>query len=259
MKIEQIISRDNQRLVNARKVRDGKVPDKIFIEGRRLVEEALRSEIVSEECFFSEDFTDDGLRRAFRGRVFEVPANIFTSIADTDHTQGIVVIAQRPATSSLNLEQKTAMPLVVFLNEINNPSNLGAVIRTAEAAGVGGVMVSKNSADVFSPKALRAAMGSSFRLPYGDNVTFDEAINWAQNEGLTTTAADKRGKESYTSVDWKKPRLLIFGSEAHGLSDEQLTLVDETISIPMTHTVESLNLAVSAGVILFEAKRQNGM
>ena len=257
MRIELITSRDNQRLVNARKIRDGKVADKMFIEGRRLAEEALRSDILIEECFFSDEFDDDKLRNAFHGSVFEVPASLFRSIADTDQPQGVILIAQRPKTGSSVLIAASAVPVVVFLKEINNPSNLGAVIRTAEAAGVAGVIVSNNSADVFSTKALRAAMGSSFRVPIWEGVQFEEAVQWAKDQGLITTAADTLATQFYTNVDWKKPRLLVFGSEAHGLSNDELEKIAEKIAIPLENGVESLNLSVSAGIILFEAKKQN--
>jgi TrmH family RNA methyltransferase len=256
MKIELITSRDNQRLVNARKVRDGRVPGKIFIEGRRLVEEALRSDIAIEECFFSDDFNDNGLREAFHCPAFQVPVKIFHSIADTDQPQGVIVIAARPETSPSESLRLSTAPVVVFLSEISNPSNLGAVIRTAEAAGVAGVIISDNSADVFSTKALRAAMGSSFRVPIWDGVNFDEALKWAKDEGRITTAADTSGNEPYTAIDWTERRLLIFGSEAHGLNEAALEKVDEKITIPMENSIESLNLAVSAGIILFEARRQ---
>src|SRR5436190_7697574 len=258
MKIELITSRDNQRLAHARKVRDGKVPGMMFIEGRRLVEEAIRSDIAIEECFFSDDFGDDGLRGAFHGRVFEVHAKIFRSLADTGQPQGVIVVAKRPESLSFKLVESSAVPVVVFLNEINNPSNLGAVIRTAEAADAAGVIISDNSADVFSPKALRAAMGSSFRLPIWSGVNFDEVIRWANGQSFVKTAADISGEMLYTAVDWTKKRLLIFGSEAHGLRDADLDKVGEKIIIPMGQDVESLNLAVAAGVILFEARRQGG-
>ncbi len=262
VKIERIASRDNARLVYARKVRDGKDRTRIFIEGRRLVEEALRSQIHLEECFISTSF-DRGEIVERLGQlgilVAEVPDRLFSSIADTNSPQGIVVIAKCPETKLSDLENRlasTTVFLVVFLKEINNPSNLGAILRTAEAAGVTGVIVSKNSADVFSPKATRASMGSCFRLPVVPNVTFDEVLDWARTRGLTITGTDLCVNKSYTSIDWQCPRLLIFGSEAHGLDEFESQSIDEKIVIPMENGVDSLNLAVSAGVILFEAKRQ---
>lgn len=258
MRIERITSRENQRLINARKVRDGKVPGRIFVEGRRLVLELLRSQIVVEECFFSEEFDDAEMRSAFHGPTFELPARLLASIADTDQPQGVVVIARSPVETSLKIELSAAsLPVVIFLHEINNPSNLGAVIRTAEAAGAAGVITSTHSADAFSPKALRAAMGSSFRVPIWSDAAFDDVLRWAAERHLVATATGSRAAKSYTTIDWKRPRLLIFGSEATGLAEAQLATVEEVVAVPMENRVDSLNLAVSAGIILYEAKRQN--
>jgi TrmH family RNA methyltransferase len=151
----------------------------------------------------------------------------------------------------------TSVPIVVFLYETNNPSNLGAVIRTAEAAGAAGVIVSTGSADAFSPKAVRAAMGSSFRLPVWTDVDIGEAIGWAAGNKLQTIATTPAATTAHTDVDWTLPSMLLLGSEAHGLPESELRLVDDRIVIEMDKSVESLNLAVACGVILFEARRQN--
>jgi len=260
--IEKITSRDNSRLAAARKVRDGKDRTRIFIEGRRLVEEAVRSELDIDECFVSDGFRGDNLIEAVSrrtSRIVELPERIFGTIVDTNQPQGIVLLARRPETSSDAIESliKSSMtPTVVLLKSVNNPSNLGAILRTAEAAGVAGVITSEGSADAFSPKALRAAMGSAFRLPVWESVAFDDVIEWAKERNFITTATDISASANYTEVNWKLPRLLIFGSEAHGLDESELSVVDETIRIAMSSNVESLNLAVAAGVVLFEAKRQ---
>jgi TrmH family RNA methyltransferase len=261
-KIERITSRNNQRLVNARRVRDGKIANRVFVEGRRLANEALRSGVIINEGFVAEGFRDVELFESIGKRdveVAEIPYRIFRSIADTAQPQGIILIATRPETSSalIDIGLRTAkLPLVIFLKETNNPSNLGAIFRTAEAAGVVGVIVSKNSADVFSPKALRAAMGSSLRLPVWEYAEFDEVLEWAKAAKLTTTMAEALSGVPYIDINWKMPRLLIFGSEAHGFDASELAKIDELTCIPMDNGVESLNLAVSAGIILFEAKRQ---
>jgi TrmH family RNA methyltransferase len=260
---ERISSRDNRRLGNARAVRDGRAKAQIFIEGRRLAEEAIRSGMEIDECFLVEGFADLelGTRTAALGaRVFELPVKLFSSIADTERSQGIILIANRPTTSRKCIESRTRaslLPIVVMLKEINNPSNLGAILRTAEAAGVAGVVISKNSADVFSAKALRSAMGASFRLPVWDEANIDDAFRWGQENGLAVTAADISGATNYLDADWTVPRLLVFGSEAHGLSPADLACVDDRVTIPLDNDVESLNIAVSAGILLFEARRQN--
>jgi TrmH family RNA methyltransferase len=180
-------------------------------------------------------------------------------LSDTKNGQGIVVLADQPATPELEslVPAIGSVPIVLYLKNAGNPSNLGAVIRTAEAAGVAGLMVSPGSTDPYSAKAVRASMGSSFRLPIVKDMEFEDARAWAKKSGLITTAADISAAVGYTVTDWRKPRLLVLGSEAHGLDPSMLDSLDELTLIQMENDVESLNLAVACGIILFEAKRQN--
>lgn len=267
---QKITSRDNARLKLARKVRDGKDDQLIFVEGIRLSGEALRSDLSARECVVSTKALKDErvkiLAAAVIGngiKVSEVSEDIFRTIADTDNPQGIILICDRPGSKRKDFEKRfnfstDSIPVVIFLDEVNNPSNLGAILRTAEAADAAGVIVSKSSADPFSTKATRASMGSVFRLPVWNGVDLGKTVDWAHERGMIVTAADIAGDKVYTHIDWRMPRLLVFGSEAHGLSDNHKKKIEDLISIPISESVESLNLAVSAGVILFEAKRQIG-
>lgn len=260
----KITSRDNQRLKHARQVRDGLVEDLIFIEGWRLVEEVSRSNLKISDIFVSSSAAASERGQALLDKLAnincaEVSDKVFDSLTDTKNAPGIIVICEKPATdkgfSAVDWSAKK-LPLAVVLHRINNPSNLGAILRSCEAVDVAGVIVTKNSADAFSPKALRGAMGASLRLPLWTNADFDAVLHWARERNLISVCADVKAAQSYLEVDWKKPRLLIFGSEAHGLSADEVDKVDERLLIPMDNAVESLNLAVSCGVILFEAKRQ---
>lgn len=261
----KITSRDNQRLKFARKVGGGRIKDAIFVEGLRLAEEVLRAELKIFDVLFTENF-----RQTERGHKFlqnikdkadncaEVSEKIFNSLSDTKNSQGIVIIAAKPETGKSIIEanlRKT--PLFILLHQINNPSNLGAILRTAEAADVSGIILTENSADVFSPKALRGAMGASFRIPVWTNADFFEVLSWSKEKNLISVCADVNAEKSYLEIDWKKPRLLIFGSEAHGLNSKERGEIDESLIIPMENNIESLNLAVSCGIILFEAKRSS--
>ena len=261
----KITSRDNQRLKYARKVRDGDVKDFIFVEGARLAEEVLRSNRKISDVLYTENFAETERGRAFLKQsqnldCAEVSPNIFASLADTKTSQGVIVICEKPKTGKQFIEtillSGTKLPLVIALHRVNNPANLGAILRTAEAAGVAGVIMTANSADAFSPKALRGAMGASLRLALWTDADFFEVTEWAKEKDLTSVCADVKAKKSYLEIDWKTPRLLVFGSEAHGLSAEEKEKIDENLLIPMENGVESLNLAVACGVILFEAKRQ---
>ena len=257
---KRIVSRDNRRLVHARKVRDGREPSEIFIEGRRLAAEALRSDITIRECFVAEDFSDEAIFDSIITNgidVTELPPSLFRSISATEHPQGIVLLAERPMTSLISFDlSELLVPVFVYLHEINNPSNLGAILRSVEASGAAGVFVSTRSADVFSPKALRASMGSAFRLKIAENAVLNEVLVSARSAGFECLAVDNLAKIEYFDVDWKKRHLLVFGSEAHGINEQALSSIGGGIRIPMENSVESLNLAVAAGIVLFEARRQ---
>jgi len=256
---EAIGSGDNRRLINARKVRDGGIRELIFIEGKRLAAEALSADLVIDECLVAESFGKSDLvdQIASKAPVFEVPDKLFKTIVDTTNPQGIVVLALRPKSGFLHRDD---LPLdaspFVFLKDVNNPSNLGAIMRTAEAAGAGGVITSTNSADAFSPKSLRAAMGSAFRMCIEQGITLSKAVEWARSRGIRVVGTDPDDGIDHTANEWSSPTLVIFGSEAHGLTSEEFAMCDASVRISIADGVESLNLAASAAVILFEARRQ---
>src|SRR5688572_4354579 len=187
-----ITSRDNAKLKLARSVRDGRDAELIFVEGVRLVEEAIRSGTEIVHAFVSADINLAGRVPGLPEHVLVEP-KIFHSISDTENSQGIVVLIRRLSSSLDHLAGR----LAVLLHHVNNPSNLGAVVRTAEAAGVVGLITTTGSADAFSPKALRASMGSAFRLPIVERIDFDDAIVWSRERGLVSTAADISGEVSY--------------------------------------------------------------
>lgn len=240
-----------------------------------MCEEAVRSNAGSNinitSVLYTPDFAVEPRSKALlaelKNRGIEgllVPETLLDSVTDTSSPQGIVITAEKPVSNSgvltgaLNgmAAQPGNLPLVLILHEINNPANLGAILRTVEAAGAIGVVITKNSADPFSPKALRGAMGASLRLPVWYGAEFSEAIDWAKQNEMAVACADINGKTSYLDVDWQKPHALVIGSEAHGLTPDEITLCDESFRIPMAEPVESLNAAVAAGIVLFEARRQ---
>jgi TrmH family RNA methyltransferase len=260
----KINSRDNSLLRRARAVRDGKVQDSIFIEGLRLSEEALISGLTIEAVIYSEEIARkeraarliERLGKACK-QVTSASEKLLESISYTKTPQGIVLLAARPAhdEASFKVKQRAA-PLLVILHGINNPVNVGAIMRTAEAAGVTGAIATANSADPFSPKALRGAMGSAFRLPIWLGANFAEVIAWCVDQGVRTVAADAAGSKAFNEIDWRGPCALIVGAESTGLLPEELAAADEAVRIPMAGSVESLNVAVAAGIILYEASRQ---
>lgn len=260
---QSISSKDNRALKLARKVRDGKRPDEIFIEGKRLFDEAVRSGIELEAVFVDErfDVNSADLRAVPAESRYRISSQLMRGIADTENPQGIVAIARRPNSGREAIEKNlehAGTGTVIYLHRINNPANLGAIFRTAEGSGAAGVVISSGSAAAFSPKSLRAAMGSAFRCAIWEGVEPEEAIAWAREKGLRLTATEAEGSRQYTELEWQAPRLLLLGSEAHGLPDEILREADERVAIPLAGDVESLNIAVAAGVLLFAAAATRG-
>lgn len=264
--MQKITSRDNQKLKFARKVRDGRESEFIFVEGVRLAEEFLKSDLQIHECFFSESFFGGERNEKLLKQIsvktdnlFEVSERIFDSLSDTKNSQGLILIGEKPRTINANFDLQNPafqkFPFVILLHEINNPNNLGAVLRTCEAVGISNVILTKNSSDVFSVKALRSAMGASFRLNFRTDADFGNALLWAKENNFSTVCADINSEKNLWEIDWKKPRLIIFGSEAHGLSEDERKQIDEGLIIPMENETESLNLAVSCAVVLYEVKR----
>ncbi len=262
--IRSITSRDNSLLRLARAVRDGKDPDYIFIEGLRLCEEARRSSldleavIVSEELLRKERAAGPIRELAHSSRrAASVSEKLLESISYTKTPQGIVVLARRPESSEARLSagiEKNS--LLVVLHQINNPVNVGAILRTAEAAGAGGVITTRHTSDPFSPKSLRGAMGSAFRLPIWTGPSYEEMIDWCRERKIVTVCADAEASRSHTDFDWTRAAALILGPESTGFTADEMENATQIVRIPMHGAVESLNVSVAAGILLFEAARQ---
>jgi len=261
-----ITSRDNSLLRQARAVRDGKVDELIYVEGLRLADEALRSGLVVDAIIYSDQIArkENAAKliqavSAVAHRTASVSEKLLESISYTKTPQGIVVLAQRPDSSVQRLSEAVdSASLLVILHQINNPVNVGAILRTAEAAGVAGIISTQHTSDPFSPKALRGAMGSAFRLPIWRDVQYPEAIDWCHNRNIPTICTDASGETPYTALDWTLSAALILGPESTGLHESELAAAQKLIAIPMHGAVESLNVSVAAGIVLFEAARQRG-
>jgi TrmH family RNA methyltransferase len=142
------------------------------------------------------------------------------------------------------------------MHRINNPVNVGAILRTAEAAGATGAIATQTTTDPLSPKSLRGAMGSAFRLPVWCGATYDDALSWCMERNIQTICADVHAATGYNEVDWRQPSALILGPESSGLSPEEISAASKAVRIPMRGPAESLNVAVATGILLYEAARQ---
>src|SRR5215472_15416081 len=264
MQLKHISSRDNQLLRRARQVRDGKIAELMFVEGMRLCEEALNSGVTIEAVIVSDQLARKPKSAAMIDRLcragippITTSEKLLESISFTATPQGVVMLARRPfiEAGTFARDQATAALLVV-MHGINNPVNVGAILRTAEAAGATGVVTTRHTSDPFSPKSLRGSMGSAFRLPVWSGATYSDVLQWCRARGIRTICADVGASMPLTDADWTGSSALVLGPESDGLSAAEVAQADQAISIPMQGEVESLNVAAAAAVILFEAARQ---
>jgi TrmH family RNA methyltransferase len=264
MKQEVITSRDNSLLRHTRAVRDGMVEDVIYVEGMRLCEEALTSGLRIHEVIFSDEIARKEKPAELIAklstacdRLVCVSEKLLTYVSYSKTAQGILLLASRPETSAEQFtNNQTDTSLIVVMHRISNPVNLGAILRTSEATGVTGAVATENATDPFAPKALRGAMGAAFRLPIWYRPTYPQVLDWCKQRGVKTVCADLNAPNNYTELDWTGPCALILGPETSGLSPAEIAAADKAVRIPMRKPVESLNVSVAAGVLLYEAARQ---
>ena len=238
----------------------------VLLDGEHLVHEALACDIAVDIAAFSEQQlgnTRSPLARIARdvkkrgGRVLTVSEQILAAMSPVQHPSGVVAIGRaRPADLRVVMSAVTASPLVVVLAGLQDPGNVGAIIRTAAAFGASGVVAIEGSANPFGWKALRGSMGGTFRIPVAARGTVPEVIGAAREKGVRLIAAVPRNGTPLPSVDLRVPTAIVLGGEGGGVSAATLSSVDETVTIPMDAPVESLNVAVAAAVILYEAMRQ---
>lgn len=224
------------------------------VEGWKMYLEAPKNEI--EKVYVSEHFLDkhpEILKEQPHCEV--VQDKIFTAVSDTQTPQGILCIMRQ---KKRNLEDilKKENPFLVFLEDLQDPGNVGTIIRTAEGAGVDGVIMTKNCVDIYNPKTIRSTMGSIYRVPFFVVDAVDEVLKELQVHKIKTYAAHLAGENDYDCEDYTTGTAILIGNEGNGLSDELSGRADCLVKIPMCGQLESLNAAMAAGIFMYEAARQ---
>ena len=172
----------------------------------------------------------------------------FERLADTKHPQGILAVARQRRYALSDIPDGK---LYIILDTIQDPGNLGTIIRTAEAAGVAAVIMNKGCAEIYSPKVVRSTMGSIFRVPFLCTDDLENVIAEMKQSGVKIYAADMSGK-NISEIKLADKRAFIIGNEANGITEEVLRLADEKVSIPMAGKVKSLNAAVSSAILMYQ-------
>lgn len=236
---------------------------RVLLDGAHLVSDAraagARFEVVAVAASRLDADTDESrLARTFEREGVEVIAasdNAFAALSPVRSPSGIVAIVRRsPATAGEICAGRRAFVLAAV--DVQDPGNIGSLLRAAEAGGVTGAFICGMSANPFSWKALRGGMGSTLRLPVAGGMTVEEAVGCMRKSGLRIVAAVPRGGEDPDAVDWRGNVGLFLGGEGPGLSDQIVERCDARVTIPMAPPVESLNVAVAGAILVYAARRQ---
>lgn len=186
-----------------------------------------------------------------------VADNVFDRMSQTQTPQGIMAVV-RMKDNSLS-DMLSGNPLLILVENLQDPGNLGTIIRMGEGAGVTGVIMSPNTVDIYNPKTIRSTMGSIFRVPFIYVQDFGEAVSECQKSGVKVYAAHLDGKNTYLGEDYSTPTAFLIGNEGNGLTDDITKQADTLIRIPMEGEIESLNAAIACTILTYEAVRQRNV
>lgn len=232
------------------------------VEGEREVERALKSGYKLDTIFYCPEVghsNDLSLQKLFaidESKIFFIGQSIFENFAYREFSDGVIAVfkSRSHGLDDLKLSEN---PLIIIVETVEKPGNLGAIFRTADAAKVDAVIVCDSKTDLYNPNVIRASVGCLFSVPFASGRS-EDVLEWAKSKKINLYGAALSAKQIYTEVDYKKPTAIVVGSEADGLSDFWLKNTHQ-IKIPMSGIADSLNVSVSTAVIIFEAVRQRGL
>lgn len=269
MKIKQITSAQNSTFKQAlqyQNAREARKAGVFLVEGIRGVDELLKepgwqieSLWFSQERMQSDKAYVQSVLKAVPEEtpVYAAAAPIFARLADTETPQGILAIVRRKVYDlQAVLRNSGPVPLLVVLENLQDPGNVGTILRTADSAGAAAVLCTRKTADVYSSKVVRSAMGSLLHLPVCIIESVEQVAEALKEQGIQLLAAHLKGNCFHFEHNLKAPTAILIGNEGAGLTAETTALADALIKIPMLGKAESLNAAMAAGILLYEAVRQ---
>jgi TrmH family RNA methyltransferase len=260
--VEQVTSRNNAVVKRFRTVgREGRVGDTVLLDGGHLIEEALNSAIELSVVAFSDVAAvreAELLRRCTRSavRVLTAPRTVLEAMSPVRHASGVVALAHVKTPDVAAAVMARPPQLILVLDSVQDPGNVGAAVRAAEAMGGTAVIAGRGTADPLGWKALRGSMGSAFRLPVTAASDMHDAMAIIRRAGIRTFATVPRGGTPLHRAALSGPSAVLLGGEGSGLSDELTRDSDERLTIEMRPPVESLNVSLAAALVLYEASRQ---
>ena len=264
--MEIITSVNNQHVKDVANLKQKKYRTEtgtFFAEGLRAVTEAVQYADVADLFFIKteERKLNEIIKTAEEKgvRLYCVDEKVMAKLSDTKTPQGVLTVIKMPEDSLQKLRPGTASDNnapVIILDRVQDPGNLGTIIRTADAVGALGIILLEGCVDAFSPKVVRASMGSLFHLPVIQDVFPEEVLTWCYRHGYEPAATALKNAQNMYKADLSKKMAFIFGNEANGVAEELQAAAETRLFIPMAGQAESMNVAMAAGIILFEGLRQ---
>ena len=259
--MQVITSKDNEQVKYIRKLKEKKFREEFgeyIIEGVKTLQEAIMEKatikviVVCDDCEKQGMFDKKFLYEVAKYNCIYVNQKIFDTITEVQNPQGVLaVIVKKENKNKINFNKD----FLFILDNIQDPGNLGTIVRTLDSAGVGQIIISKGSVDAYSSKVVRSTMGAIFRVEIVEVENLKETIKNIKKKDFKVVATSLETNKSIYNISYKKTAVII-GNEANGVSEEILELADERVKIPMIGRTESLNASVAAGVVIYEYVRQ---
>lgn len=227
------------------------------VEGIRMVSELPGHR--TEKLYVSEGFLKNRENEALLEKLPEyeiVTDTVFSAMSDTQTPQGVLALVRQYDYGLADLLKGEGAAHLMILENIQDPGNLGTILRAGEGAGITGMIMSRDTVDIYNPKVIRSTMGSVFRVPFLYTDDLGETVKELKNRGIRLFAAHLDGKNNYEDEDYRGNTGFLIGNEGNGLTKELSALADTWVKIPMAGSVESLNAAIAASILMFETARQ---
>lgn len=259
--MQTISSKDNEFIKHIKKLKDKKYRDlsnEYIVEGIKLVTEAIKENakikqvIICEECTKGDLISKNIMYEIARFECIYVTEKVFNYITEVQNPQGILAVIEKNSNEEeINYEED----IIVALDDIQDPGNLGTILRTVDSIGLKQILVSKGTADIFNPKVVRSTMGAIFRVKVIECEDLQVTLKEIKKHKFKIVVTSLQTDKSLYDVEFKK-KVIVIGNEANGVSEKIQNIADEKIKIPMLGKTESLNASVATGVVLYEYVRQ---
>ena len=267
--MQGISSKDNEFIKHVKKLKDKKYRDlnnEYIIEGIKIIEEAINENanikqvVICDDCEKTSNIPKDLMYEIAKQECIYVTSKLFESLTDVTNPQGILAIVEKNTVKSQiagNEEQEIDynQDIIVALDDIQDPGNLGTILRTVDSIGLNQILVSKGTADSYNPKVVRSTMGAIFRVKIIECEDLEKTLKEIKKHKFEIVVTSLQTKNSIYDIDYKK-KVIVIGNEANGVEENIQKLADKKVKIPMLGKTESLNASVATGIILYEYVRQ---